>query len=60
MCGFVGIVNFKENIGSKKDVLISMNNTLQKRGPDECGYYASDNVLFGHRRLIVIDPDGRK
>ena len=60
MCGFVGIVNFKENIGSKKDVLISMNNTLQKRGPDECGYYASDNVLFGHRRLIVIDPDGGK
>lgn len=33
MCGFVGIVNFKENIGSKKDVLISMNNTLQKEDP---------------------------
>ena len=60
MCGFVGTVNLKENLSSKKDVLISMNETLQKRGPDECGYYVSDNVLLGHRRLIVIDPDGGK
>ncbi len=60
MCGFVGTVNLKENLSSKKDVLISMNETLQKRGPDECGYYVSDNALLGHRRLIVIDPDGGK
>lgn len=60
MCGFVGTVNLKENLSSKKDVLISMNETLQKRGPDECGYYVSDNVLLGHRRLVVIDPDGGK
>ena len=60
MCGFVGAVNLKENLTSKRDVLISMNETLQKRGPDECGYYVSNNVLLGHRRLIVIDPDGGK
>ena len=60
MCGFVGTVNLKENLSSKKDVLISMNETLQKRGPDECGYYVSDNALLAHRRLIVIDPDGGK
>ena len=60
MCGFVGIVNLKDNLNSKKDILISMNDTLKKRGPDECGYYVNDNALLGHRRLIVIDPDGGK
>ena len=60
MCGFVGCVNLKENLNSKKDVLISMNETLKKRGPDECGYYVSKNILLGHRRLVVIDPDGGK
>ena len=60
MCGFVGAVNLKEKLNSKKDILISMNEALKKRGPDECGYYTNDNVLFGHRRLIIIDPDGGK
>ena len=60
MCGFVGIVNFNENLNSKKNILISMNDTLRKRGPDECGYYTDSNVLLGHRRLSVIDPEGGK
>ena len=60
MCGFAGVVNLKENIIDKKQVIINMNQSLSKRGPDECGYYLEDNVLFGHRRLVVIDPDGGK
>lgn len=60
MCGFVGCVNLKENLNSNKNVLISMNETIKKRGPDECGYYVGDHVLLGHRRLVVIDPDGGK
>ena len=60
MCGFVGFVNLKENLNSKKNILISMNETLNKRGPDECGYFVSNNALLAHRRLIVIDPDGGK
>ena len=60
MCGFAGVVNLKEKIIDKKQVIINMNQTLSKRGPDECGYYLEDNVLFGHRRLVVIDPDGGK
>lgn len=60
MCGFTGIVNLKEKIIDKKQVIINMNQSLSKRGPDECGYYLEDNVLFGHRRLVVIDPDGGK
>ena len=60
MCGFVGIVNLKDNLNSKKDSLISMNNTLRKRGPDECGYHTESSVLLAHRRLSVIDPEGGK
>ena len=60
MCGFVGVMNLKEDLISKKNILISMNDTLKKRGPDECGYYVDTNILLAHRRLIVIDPDGGK
>ena len=60
MCGFVGVVNLKKNISGEKKVIIDMNQKLSKRGPDECGYYVEDNVLLGHKRLIVIDPNGGK
>ena len=33
---------------------------VEKRGPDEDGYYYSDYVHFAHKRLIVIDPEGGK
>ncbi len=60
MCGLVGFVNFQKDISSYKNVLNNMNNTLSKRGPDEDGYYIKNNVSLGHKRLIVIDPEGRK
>ena len=58
MSGFVGCVNLKENLDSKKDDLISMNETLKKRGPDESGYYTNTNILLGYRRLVVQDKEG--
>ena len=60
MCGLVGFVNYKKDVSSYKNVLCNMTESLQKRGPDELGYYINDNVALGHRRLIVIDPDGGK
>lgn len=60
MCGFAGLVNLKQDISNEKQIIIAMNSTLSKRGPDECGYYTEDNILLGHKRLIVIDPDGGK
>ena len=42
------------------DLLKKMNNTLSKRGPDEEGYYINDSICMAHKRLIVIDPKGRK
>ena len=39
MCGFVGFADFKNDISSQKNILLNMNSTLSKRGPDEDGYY---------------------
>ena len=60
MCGFVGFINFKEDISKKNDILENMNKTLIKRGPDECGYYLKNHIALAHRRLIVIDAKGGK
>ena len=37
-----------------------MSHTLENVGPDECGYFAEDNIILSHRRLIILDADGRK
>jgi len=60
MCGFVGFSNLKEKVISDKAVLEKMNETLSKRGPDEDGYYITEHISMGHKRLIVIDPKGGK
>lgn len=60
MCGIVGFVKLKKDISDYRNVLNNMNQTLSKRGPDEEGYYLSNHVALGHRRLIVIDAEGGK
>lgn len=59
MCGFVGFANLKENISSKTNIY-NMNESISKRGPDEDGYYYEEHICLGHKRLIVVDPDGGK
>ena len=60
MCGFVGFVDYKKDTSKMKNVLLEMNKSISKRGPDEDGYYIKSNVALGHKRLIVIDPEGGK
>ena len=59
MWGFVGFANLKENISSKTNIY-NMNESISKRGPDEDGYYYEEHICLGHKRLIVVDPDGGK
>lgn len=59
MCGFVGFSNLNENIASKNNIY-SMNESITKRGPDEDGYYYEEHICLGHKRLIVVDPEGGK
>lgn len=58
MCGFAGIVNFTNDISGQLPVLDTMADTLKLRGPDQHGYAQYKHVLFAHRRLIVVDPEG--
>ena len=60
MCGIAGMVDFNRNIQEMRNTLTRMVKTLEKRGPDSEGEYYSKNVLLGHRRLIVVDPEGGK
>lgn len=59
MCGFVGFIDFKNDVSNMKNILLNMNSTLSKRGPDEDGYYIEKNIALAHKRLIVIDPKRR-
>ena len=60
MCGITGFVNLTKDISSYKYVLNNMTNIISKRGPDEEGYYIDKSAALAHKRLIVIDPKGRK
>ena len=60
MCGIVGFVNFQLDISRYRNILINMINSISRRGPDEEGYYLRTHIALGHKRLIVIDPDGGK
>jgi asparagine synthase (glutamine-hydrolysing) len=64
MCGLAGIAG-----QSNKDAIQEMTRQLAHRGPDGEGFYFTEGVALGHRRLSVIDletghqpmttPDGR-
>lgn len=58
MCGIAGYANFKDDISARQDTIKKMTETLKKRGPDDSGYFYEKHVLLGHRRLVVVDPEG--
>lgn len=60
MCGIVGVANFSGNLTGQASVLTEMADRLIPRGPDASGYWFSAQVAFGHRRLVVVDPEGGK
>ena len=60
MCGFVGFANLNRDISKDIHILKNMNLKLQKRGPDEEGYFTDINACLAHRRLIIIDKDNGK
>ena len=62
MCGIAGFTNFKEKNTKKesKKIIGEMYEKLSNRGPDEDGIYVGNKIIFGHKRLIVIDPESGK
>ena len=57
MCGIVGVRRFD---GQEMDpaLLRQMADPLEHRGPDDKGYWQSDGIALGHRRLSIIDVAG--
>lgn len=58
MCGITGWIDTKEDISGRSGIVEEMAKSLQKRGPDNWGVYKSRNALLGHKRLIIVDPEG--
>ena len=50
MCGFVGFVNFKQDISSYRNVLTNMNNALSRRSSGEAGYSIDKHVALGWKK----------
>jgi len=58
MCGITGWIDWERDLTHQRPVLDAMTNTLAPRGPDACGRWLSARAALGHRRLIVVDPQG--
>ncbi|MBU3113801.1 asparagine synthase (glutamine-hydrolyzing) [Clostridium lacusfryxellense] len=58
MCGIAGWINFYDNIEKDDKILFKMTDTLKERGPDAYGFHFSKHAILGHRRLVVVDPEG--
>ena len=58
MCGIAGWVNWELDLRKEKEVIQTMEQCQQHRGPDESGEWFSKTTALGHRRLVVIDPEG--
>ncbi len=60
MCGITGWVSWTQNLSKQHSILENMTDALTHRGPDRDGMWLTKHAALGHRRLIVIDPDGGK
>ena len=56
MCGIAGQFNFNnKNMDIYKEVLEIMQQTMNRRGPDQKGIYMGENIGLVHSRLAVVD-----
>ncbi len=56
MCGIAGIFGL-ERLDDPRAKIRRMIDALAHRGPDAQGEWLGDQVVLGHRRLSIIDPD---
>lgn len=54
MCGIVGFVN-NDGSAADREILGRMNCAIVHRGPDQDGFYVSENAGMAMRRLSIID-----
>jgi asparagine synthase (glutamine-hydrolysing) len=61
MCGILGLFN-PSGVRATPELFASALDRLKLRGPDDEGIWQDGCVLFGHRRLAIVDlsPTGRQ
>jgi asparagine synthase (glutamine-hydrolysing) len=55
MCGICGVINFDRQCRVEQSALEAMNRQIVHRGPDDSGFYVSENVGLAMRRLSIVD-----
>jgi asparagine synthase (glutamine-hydrolysing) len=55
MCGINGFFHYEVSRKADPILVKKMSDTLSHRGPDGEGFFISNNVALGHRRLSIID-----
>ncbi|UOQ85358.1 asparagine synthase (glutamine-hydrolyzing) [Gracilibacillus salinarum] len=57
MCGFIGLLKATPNWldTGEIDAFHDRNNRMYHRGPDDEGYYEDEHIMFGFRRLSILD-----
>ncbi|HIE12114.1 MAG TPA: asparagine synthase (glutamine-hydrolyzing) [Desulfotomaculum sp.] len=58
MCGIAGWVDWEADLTRQRRVIEAMTEAVAARGPDAGGIWVSPRAAIGHRRLIVVDPEG--
>ncbi len=58
MCGIAGWIDWQKDLRQEAALLERMAAALAPRGPDDAGLVLQRHAAFGHRRLIVVDPEG--
>jgi asparagine synthase (glutamine-hydrolysing) len=56
MCGITGFAQLHPGLG--QETLSRMTQTLQRRGPDDSGFFLDTDIGLGMRRLSIIDLSG--
>ncbi len=56
MCGILGIIATPgESVDIDRRQLVTMRDTMSRRGPDDAGIYVHRNISFAHRLLSIRD-----
>jgi asparagine synthase (glutamine-hydrolysing) len=55
MCGISGFFHYDKERQADNWVIKKMTDVICHRGPDDEGFYVTENVALGHRRLSIID-----
>lgn len=58
MCGIAGLIDTRINSADIHQTLKKMTDTMIHRGPDDAGFFASEGLGLGMRRLSIIDIAG--